>query len=500
MTFIQIAKIINFLKFLFDRIENIKLSWKAVFSLTFFIIAIRLILELLMSSFVSQPISSFVFFASWFLALFFSLAVFISYISKNSALRCARLLLIGLPIILIPLIGLWQGKIQYFAFPKGSWGEVFYHLSTFLWFHPSYGVYFTIEIIIFLVAVFIYLLLSVSLIRALIGAVGAYGILIFFALYVKTFGFIYSNFSITDLPIAKFYTTINLFILLIVGFTVYWRQFPEKAKAFVFAFRPNRLVFLLNMTIMMFVGALFTHTFYIINFLLGFLLFNFFLFYAALSNDLADVEIDKISNPYRPYASGLMTKLEINNLNYIILGIIALILFIMSSRALIFLTSIIVILSVMYSVFRFRNNFFSFLIPAFGESVVILYGYFSQNLAQTVAPSKIIDIFIAFFVLFCFFLPVKDLKDFKGDMRNGVNNFLTVFGWRAGRMIIATMSFFGYMVFAYLTQSQVVSSFSFVFAILGALFIIYYEKFGEFLIYFNLFCFTILASVFLIVL
>lgn len=474
-------KVIDILRVFLNRFENINIGWGTVLFLAVFIIAVRIVLEIVLSSITEpSPFQSFIFFESWFLALFLSLAVFISYIGRKNVLNSARILLFGLPIILIPLIGLWQGKIHSFVWPQGSWGEIFYQLVTFLLFHPLYGTYFTIEILVFLVAIFTYLLCNASLFRALLGMLGAYGILAFFALHGKIFGDIYPSSPLTNLLTTRFYTIIDFLILMTVGIVIFWQENPIKVKAFVFHFRPKRALFGGTLSVLILIGALLAPKFYFFNFFCSFILFNLLLFYAAVSNDLADIEIDKISNPTRPYASGMVTEGEmryVKNISLIILFIFVLIVY---SFPIALVTFFNVFLSILYSPLRLRKYFFAFIIPALGEGTAVFYGYFGQQPSQMSMSSDTLRFFIAFFLLLCFFLPIKDLKDKVGDFRAGVRNILTVFGWNKAKLIIAIMVFLGYSVFAFLIWGSffavLVSS---LVSIISAYFVFNYKCFGE---------------------
>ena len=115
------------------------------------------------------------------------------------------------------------------------------------------------------------------------------------------------------------------------------------------------------------------------------------------------------------------------------------------------------------------------------------------------SSSALVEVWILFFAVFvflAFFLPVKDLKDFAGDKKEKVRNFLTVFGWKKGKILIAISVFFAFIFFAFIMGSPLFFALSFIFAGLGAYFVIYYERVGEKPSYLNFLAFIVLFLLF----
>lgn len=481
----------------FDALESVKLGWGRIILLAASVISLRIFLEVILSPY-SRPhlFWDVAFFESWFFALFLSLGIFLSFITKKRILYIAKLLLFGLPIILIPLIGLWQGRVQVFTWPQGNWGEIFFHVATLLWFHPSYGTYFTLEIALFLAAIFTYLFFVSSFVRAVFGAIGVFVTLVFFALYGKIFGYLQSHFSFANAAMTQLYLMIDIMLLLCAAFVILWRENPEKGRAFMRRFRPKRIFFGIALSSVVAIGALLAPQFYLLNFMFSLITFGLFLLYATVSNDIADIGIDVVSNPERPYASGMMTKKEMQFLKNF--SLIALFVFAVASNSFLLfcITLINVGLSVLYSPLHGRKYFFAFMIAALGESTAVLYGYFGQQPSSVNISSDVLRFFIAFFLLLCFFLPVKDLKDRAGDLQAGVKNILTVFPWERAKMIIAVMVFLGYLGMPLLVWGNPISIITFLpLSIFSAFFVFHYERFGEQPLYF-----IFLLSIFLVLL
>lgn len=463
-------------------LENIPVGWLKLFFIAEALISARVFLELVLSHFKFDSLFPlrFIFIHNWFWALFFSLIFFISYITKSSSIKTARLLLCGLPVIFIPLLSLIFGTTKNFTFIAGTWRDIFFHVSTFAAFHPNLGIFFAIEVVIFLAAVLSYFLLRTTIARSFVGIAGVYGVLIFFAIQGK----------IMPLATAEDYFLIFLFFNLLILI----REFPAKAKALIFHLRPRRFVFLASFGVIMGMGASYSQHFLLYDFFFGFVLFSLLLLHAALINDIGDLAIDRVSNADRPYAQGIVSAREMNALQLGILGVIGALLIIIHSFSIAILTFFNIVASFLYSAGRFRKSLFSFLLVAFGESTAFLYGYLIQNPAEMVIPHGVFTIFVAFFFLFLFFLPVKDMKDIKGDSAEGVKNIMTLFGWKKGKTITAVSVFLGYLAFALCAGSAFLFSVALLFA-LGAVFLVlFYEKVGEQISFIHFFLFILSAA------
>ena len=484
------------LKRLFAYIENLRIGWLGIFLIANAVIFSRVLAE---GVFDNQTIFSYwtiIFWQSWFLSLFICLVIFVSIVAKIKPITAAKFVLTGLPVILLPLTGLFFGFSGHFDFPQGTWPELFFLIATLAFFYPKLGPVFSLEIILTLSAVFLFFLIRASWPRALLGAIGTYSVIAFFGLQGKIISdFLRVDFFSTNLNLSQIFALAN-FALLLSSITVLFLLINrKKARALIFNLRPERSFSLITFAVFIIIGALNSPNFYLINFLAGFALFVLLLFYAAISNDVSDINIDKVSNPNRPYARGIFVKKEMLILQILILAMIAILVLIIDSMPILILTAINVGLSVLYSVFRFRKFLFSHLIAAAGESTAILYGYFVQAPNSSSAPMELWILFFAVFIFFALFLPVKDLKDFAGDKKEKVRNFLTVFGWQKGKIITAIFVFFAFIFLAFIMGSPLFFALSFIFAGLGAYFVIYYEKVGERVSYIN---FLLFITIFLL--
>src|SRR3989304_8160093 len=111
------------LKRLFARIENLPIGWLGICLIANAVIFLRVLTE---GIFDSQTIFSYwtvIFWQSWFLSLFICLIILVSIVAKIKPITAAKFVLVGLPVILLPLTGLFFGFSGHFDFPQGTWPE-----------------------------------------------------------------------------------------------------------------------------------------------------------------------------------------------------------------------------------------------------------------------------------------------------------------------------------------------------------------------------------------
>ncbi|MCR4323332.1 MAG: UbiA family prenyltransferase [Candidatus Azambacteria bacterium] len=478
-----------------SAIEEAPLGWGFIIICAEAIIAFRIALEITFSHVLNDVLSiyvSIVFFNAWFLALFFSLILYLSFVGKIAQKKVARVLLFGLPVILLPPIGLILGISDRIVFLVGTWKEVLYHAATFLMFHEYLGVFFAIEIIIFLIGVFFFLTLHGAVIRSFIGVIVAYGVLIFlgtepvfFETILKSgsFGFSYD----------QRFAFLNIVLLTASGILIFFRERVGQARHILSRFRPRRMMFFFSLCIAMLMGALASGHFYFLNFSAGLLLFCFFIAHTLLINDMADVAVDRVSNPARPYPSGALGKGTMHFLHGAALVAMGAMLVVFQSPALFVITAVNIVLSVAYSTFRLRKNPFSFLLAAWGWGSAVLYGFFAQDPSSAFISTSALTLFYAFFLLLCFFIPVKDIKDIVGDAREGVRNFMTMAGYEKGKIVTAISASISFPAFAIVMDDALMLISSLFFSVCAGIFIMRYERFGERPLFLLLFFFLLLG-------
>lgn len=478
-----------------SAIEEAPLGWGFIIICAEAIIALRIALEITFSYGSEQVFSTYVsivFFNAWFLALFFSLTLCLSVIGRIPQKNVSRVLLCGLPIILLPPIGLILGISDRFTFLIGTWKEILYHAVTFTMYYERFGVLFAVEIIIFLIGAFFFLTLHRSVIRSLMGMLAAYGVLIFFGTEPVFFETLLKN-NFFGFVNDQRYAFLHIVLLTASGALIFFQERAGQVRHMLSRFRPRRMMFFLSLCVAMLMGALASGHFHFLNFAAGLLLFCFLIAHALLINDMADVAIDRVSNPTRPYPSGALEKGTMHFLHGAALVALVAMLVVFQSPALLIITAVNVVLSVVYSTFRLRKNSFSFLLAAWGWGSAVLYGFFAQDPSSAFIPAFVLTLFYAFFLLLCFFIPVKDIKDIAGDAGEGVRNFMTMTGYEKGKIVTAIGASISFPAFAIVIGDASMLIFSLFFSVCAGIFIMRYERFGERPLFLLLFSFLLLG-------
>lgn len=164
-------------------------------------------------------------------------------------------------------------------------------------------------------------------------------------------------------------------------------------------------------------------------------------------NDICDQKIDKISNSNRPLITEEMSPSEYKTIGiasfllsvffaYIVSGKIALLLLVYQALAWI------------YSAPPFRFKKFAFLstfISATALITIFLCGFILTDPAQTLAnlPKNIAWLLL---ISFTISLPIKDLKDIRGDKKDGIYTIPVIFGEYWGKTIIASGIFISFIL------------------------------------------------------
>lgn len=238
-------------------------------------------------------------------------------------------------------------------------------------------------------------------------------------------------------------------LLLIQLFVFYRLIAPAKFRALFTAIRPTRF---LTQIFLFGAGAFFAYTrlsetsIFTPQFILSLIaagsaiLFSWL--FSVFLNDVADADIDRVTNPQRPIPLGIISPAEMKNLA-LVAGIITL----FSSFALgykMFLVFLVVLaIGYLYSTSPLRLKKWLFVSNiAMGASGTLLFaaGYLMFNANNTIInlPPAISLLVFAVTTLLA---SVKDLKDYAGDKVGRAYTVLTVWGLRRGKLIVALMAF-----------------------------------------------------------
>ncbi len=200
-------------------------------------------------------------------------------------------------------------------------------------------------------------------------------------------------------------------------------------------------------------ALIFTHPLWWWNF------FNFFALLIALEavllawwstvavNDIFDQKIDTISNPHRPYIKNIFSQDDLKNLALVFL-ISSVFLGALLNWKIAGLLLAYHSLAWLYSAWPLRLKRIPLLasfISALASLLIFFIGYIlvSPNQSLIGLPSSLIWLLL---LAYTFSLPVKDLKDVKGDKKNGVWTIPVCLGEYWGRVVIASGVFLSFVL------------------------------------------------------
>jgi chlorophyll synthase len=158
-------------------------------------------------------------------------------------------------------------------------------------------------------------------------------------------------------------------------------------------------------------------------------------------NDVADAEIDAISNPERPIPSAKLSAQESQGIGIIFLVISYVAAFLVGTTFA-FLIILFSALSYIYSYkpLRLKRIFpLNAIIMAIAGVSIILLGFFFISSAQNMQAFPALWL-TALFVFLLFICPVRDIKDIEGDSKEGIKTLPVIFGEKRGRQITAILA------------------------------------------------------------
>ena len=168
--------------------------------------------------------------------------------------------------------------------------------------------------------------------------------------------------------------------------------------------------------------------------------------FALVINGLADKKIDEISNPNRSLIDG---TISISHFKQI--GIISFILACLYSAAVDYVTFFIILL-VMGNYFIYsapplrlkRIPIFSKFFISLNSLILLILGYY-YIVGDTNVHYRVV---LAFIVGFTILINFIDLKDYKGDLHEGIKTIPTLIGLKKSKLLFGFFFLFGYIVFA----------------------------------------------------
>lgn len=248
---------------------------------------------------------------------------------------------------------------------------------------------------------------------------------------------------------------ISLPLLLILVFIFYSLVSPAKFKALGTALRPTRW---LTQIFLFAAGSFFAFSrlqnadIFTPQFILSLIaagsaiLFSWL--FGVFLNDIADADIDRVTNPQRPIPRGIISPAEMTNLA-IAAGLITFFSSLVLGYKIFFLFLVILAIGYLYSTPPLRLKKWLFVSNlAMGATGALMFtaGYLLFNANNTLVnlpPALSLLVFATTSLL----ASVKDLKDYAGDKIGKAYTVLTVWGEKKGKLIIAMMAFAAIMLF-----------------------------------------------------
>jgi 4-hydroxybenzoate polyprenyltransferase len=273
-------------------------------------------------------------------------------------------------------------------------------------------------------------------------------------------GFAFISLCLKIIVFFTFYSPLNTLFLLILCLELsLWFFFynREKFLAIVRNFRVFRLfhfylMFLLGLILSAKVYPIFTQYSlkYFFNqiskIIAGLGSVSFAWFTAICLNDVADLKIDRLSNPMRPLPQGKLTQEEIRKIGGVFFILCMLFSYTVPPFAYRYLILIFIGLSYIYSCFPFRLKRFliiSKLSIATASLAIVLAGFaiFNKEGNFIKFPKEILGL-----ILICYTLALNfiDIKDVEGDKKAGIDTIPTIFGENRGKKIIGYLFIVAY--------------------------------------------------------
>lgn len=456
-------KITKTVQLLIEEIENSKAPLIKYIATFFAILTVRNLLELYSSeAFMLTVRYQHYYFFNISLAL--ALMVYLKNITKGSYGNVARLILLMHVLVITPplvdlLISGGDGfKIGYLM-PK-TFSQYFVDFISFFGSYNYFLYGFTkvssrglspgllVEMIVVLCFAFIYFRLKgVSIAKTFLATFGLYLILFLYATFPHAVGLIHSIFF-RVVPADDYWLT-NFFLItiLILAGIVFTQERKSYFKEIV---KDLRFFRVLHYVLMFTWGALINYStrleFFkgiaitplpIFHFILISSAILFACIFSAISNNLEDIEIDKVSNPSRPSLTQSIPLDVYKRLSWAFLGLSMICAYTVNIRVLFFICLWIGIYYI-YSnpPLRLKRVPFlsKFLIGLNSLCMVILgHSFLSENFF---VPTGFVLLVLIGFSLVINFI---DIKDYEGDKKAGIVTLPTLLGVEKAKAIIAIL-------------------------------------------------------------
>lgn len=404
-------------------------------------------------------------FSLFYISLCLSIIILIYLITGEKVERIARVVAVSfivtsiVPVIDLLLQVVWDYEIKYQYMIPEKTESILKNYLLFFGDHAGAtpGIRFEVFIAMIFCSFYVFYKTS-SLLKSLLGAILLYS-LIFWGYFAILFsiqgveivaGLLYDTSPKTMIDTYLF-LAIHAFLLVLFFFN------RAYMTAVVKDIRLTRILHYEMMVIFGFAlgypdsGRFFASLSNIMEFYFVMLSVVFAFIFSAITNNIADINIDKISNPDRPSVTGIIPWKTYN-----IIGFTALFLSMVYSLAaghmILFLIICFIGVYFLYSMPPLRLKripFFSKGLIALNSLIMLIAGYSFSGKEIASFPSP-----IAVFVLICFTACANliDIKDYEGDKAEGIKTLPVILGLKQSKMIIGIFFAVGYALFPYILK------------------------------------------------
>jgi 4-hydroxybenzoate polyprenyltransferase len=445
---------INFLlpaeKFI-ERIEKLRINSIALILYFSFLISLRDTLEQLFfeeSYSVYQYIHHFFFYSLVLMAgiLFMSQIGKIELI-KTSLIASAGFILIILPPLVDRFVSSRSNPYDY-VLPK----EFIKNMATFFLYTQKAGLGILLEIAaILLLASFYIFIKTRSVFRALITGLFLYlmvGISVTPRLYLPVPDMTQLlNWQYRHVIYFCFYFVLSMLLGLFFLYRIN-KNWPRAIFKELYSFRTLHFILMVGIGIHIRGNLEFFKYPDFLFVLISFALIALLWLKTILINSVYDLPIDKISNPCRPLAKGDVSSIDYLSLS-LALSIIVLLVSIILGIIPFIITLVVLLSSLSYSVppLRLRRKLLSSLFIGWGSSLAFFLGYYNRVRIQEISMSNnALFLAVLIFVALSTGSLTKDLKDYNGDLQNGIKTFFTIYGLEKGKRIVSLLLFLSLLI------------------------------------------------------
>lgn len=447
MKILQIfKKFIYLIKKIADSLENSNISIFYFFLTFLFITSLRTFVEIFSDKLEIHIYQFIHYFLSYFV-LHLSIMLLFYLLTKEKIVKLLKLILPASIILLVApimdlVLSLGQGYDIAYILP-GNYDNLFIKFITFFGNYSELGITpgIRIEIAIVLFASFFYFFIKTAKIYlSLIGVFLFYCLLFIFAILPIILKFVFTKINIlyiySDLLMVKTYLLMLFFLSLVIGYLL-------NKKVFLILLKDIRPYRVLHYIFMFVLGIIFSFN---DEFRLNISnIFNFFFvpisivcasMFSLMTNNIADIEIDEVSNRNRP-----LFNLNIDRKFYYkfawLFFAMALIYALAANFKIFFLVLVFIGNYFLYSLKPLRVKrllILSKLLIAINSLIFVVAGYITiTNQSIYKFPKILIPFFLVGYTLTLSFI---DIKDYEGDKKLGISTLPVVLGLKKAKKLI----------------------------------------------------------------